>query len=136
TASVLLPTIDMPSKRIAPCTWMTPLIARSVVVLPAPLAPSTTATCPGSATSSMSSRTLLCPYPPETSRSSSRLIGAPFGTHTLTDRHSVPSRALRPWFARSARSCRSTQVGLDDQRIVADGRGRPLGDLAPEVEDH
>ena len=54
TASGPLPAIDTPSKRKSPATWMTPLIARRVVVLPAPFAPSTTTTWPSSTARSMS----------------------------------------------------------------------------------
>jgi hypothetical protein len=61
TSSVALPWIGSPAKRISPSVRTMPQIARRVVVLPAPLAPSSVVTSPSSTTKSSPWRTLVGP---------------------------------------------------------------------------
>src|SRR5215831_19491219 len=85
---------------------MAPEMARSRVVLPAPLAPRMATISASSTSRSISCSTLRWPYPAVTPASSSS------GT------------IARP------------QVGFDDRWITLHRRGRSFGNLASEAQDH
>src|SRR6476646_2283922 len=104
TASGLLRAICLPSNTISPVCRTVPDTARSVVVLPAPLAPSRATISPSATVSETPCKALIGPYRASTPCSSS----------------SVDS--LDP------------QVGLDHVRICLHLAGRSLCDLAAEVE--
>src|SRR5512132_2292611 len=104
TASGLLRAICLPSNTISPVWRTVPDTARSVVVLPAPLAPSRATISPSATVSETPCRALIGPYRASTPRSSSSVD------------------TLGP------------QVGLDHVRICLHLAGRSLRDLAAEVE--
>src|SRR5262249_36889176 len=99
--------------RRAPAKTMSPLlrtvaeIARRVVVLPAPFAPRTATISPSPTTRSIPCKACNGPYRAATPRSSSRGMLGPL----------------------------AAQISLDHGGVPPPPRGRPPGDLAPEVED-
>src|SRR4030088_557173 len=97
-----------PSNMTLPAVFRTvPEMARSVVVLPAPFAPSRATTLPSGTCSDTPCRALTDPYAAWTSVSSSSAIG------------------LGP------------EVRLDHRLVLADLARRPVGDLPSEVQhDH
>src|SRR5262245_51164916 len=112
-SSVARPSMRWPSKRISPAVLIIPHTARSVVVLPAPLAPRIVVIPPASTAKSMPWRTFVhryCASTPRACRSAG--ISEP----------SLPS-TLAP------------EVGTDDVGVALDLGRAALGDLAPEVED-
>src|SRR6187399_2360203 len=66
--------MSLPSNTIEPERSIIPETARMVVVLPAPLAPSTTTTSPPPTVRSISWSTLTAPYPARTALSSSKAV--------------------------------------------------------------
>src|SRR5277367_3959532 len=70
-SSVALPSMRSSPSRISPVVRTIPQIARSVVVLPAPLAPSSAVTPPASTAKSMPCSTRVSPYPAWSPRASS-----------------------------------------------------------------
>src|SRR5438105_3496487 len=74
TSSGCRPVISWPAKRISPQALIIPLMARSVVVLPAPLAPNSATTEPSSTFSETPWRARMEPYDACTSLSSSSAI--------------------------------------------------------------
>src|SRR4051794_23412073 len=106
------PISSVPQNRTEPVRWpRMPMIARRVVVLPAPLRPSRVATSPSSTVKSMPCRTCDSPYQacnPSTSSSG----GAP-----------AMSRMARP------------HIGLDDLGIAGDRPVVALGENAPAGQD-
>ena len=60
-SSVARPPIDLPSKRISPFVWHMPESERSVVVLPAPFAPSSVVMPPSSTSSPSAEQHLVEP---------------------------------------------------------------------------
>src|SRR5262245_41418270 len=114
-SSVARPSMRWPSKRISPAVLIIPHTARSVVVLPAPLAPRIVVIPPASTAKSMPCRTFVQRYCASTRRTSSR-----------AGIRSTPSRSrLAP------------EIGADDVGVALDLGRAALGDLPPEVEhDH
>src|SRR4029453_12566871 len=95
-----------------PLVGSSPMTALSSDDLPAPLAPSTATISPGSTVSETPRSAWTRPYRTWTSRSSRRM--------TLLRRRGFQA-----------------EVGLSDQRILADLAWRPLRDLTAEIEhDH
>src|SRR5207302_2903197 len=97
--------ISLPSKVIRPALFTMPLIERSVVVLPAPLAPRMATIDPGSTDTETPCSALIAPYPAWTSVSSSSAI----------------------FFRRS-------EVGRNHPLVFLHFARRPLRDLLAEVE--
>src|SRR5215468_4688097 len=108
-SSVALPSMRCPSKRTIPEVLTMPHTARSVVVLPAPLAPRMAVMPPASTAKARPCKTLVHPY--------------------CAWRFSASRRAGMP-------SVLAPEVGLDHLGIALDLGGRALGDLATEVEHH
>src|SRR5919197_2400005 len=98
-------TRSLPSSRMRPVRRTMPLMARSVVVFPAPFAPSTVTIAPSPTSSVTPCSARMAPYCAWTSSSSSSAIGL----------------------------C-GPQIGLDHGAVALNVGGRPLGDLASEVE--
>src|SRR5262252_9893409 len=105
-SSVALPSMRFPSNRTVPDVLTIPHTARSVVVLPAPLAPRIVVMPPDSTANDRPWSTLVHPY---WARRSSAWRSA-----------GMPSVA--------------PEVRLDHVGVFLDLRRRPLGDLAAEVE--
>src|SRR6478609_7339883 len=101
--------MSLPSNTIEPERSIIPETARMVVVLPAPLAPSTTTTSPPPTVRSISWSTLTAPYPARTPLSSSREV---------------------------IRSLAGAEVGLDHLGVLLHVSGHPIGDLAAELHRH
>src|SRR5439155_25821651 len=99
-----------------------PQTARSVVVLPAPLAPRMAVMPPASTVKPKPWRTLVAPYCASRFSASSSV-----GT----------SSRLPPQFLASPSQFLASKVGLDHVGVALDLGGRALGDLPAEVEpDH
>src|SRR5690349_12160956 len=96
-----------PAKTMSPLVRTVAEMARSVVVLPAPFAPSTATISPSPTERSIPCSACNGPYRAATPRSSSRGMLGPL----------------------------AAQIRLDHRRVALNLRGRALGDLAPEVED-
>src|SRR3984957_3313521 len=101
-----IPVMSRPSKRIRP-DWAasSPMIAFSMVLLPAPLLPTSATTSPGSTSRLTSSTARTGPYETRTPETSSKGIVA------------------RP------------QVGVDDVRVLSDFGRRALCDFLAVVQD-
>src|ERR1700722_7661612 len=110
-SSVAMPLIDSPPRIISPCVRNMPQIARNVVVLPAPLAPSSAVTPPSSTMKSMPCSTRVSPY-----------------------------AACRPLASSSAGMrvflLRVTEIGADHFRLGAYFIRRAVGDLDAEFQGH
>ena len=104
------PSMRSPPQRISPLVRTMPQIARRVVVLPAPLAPSSAVTPPSSTTKSMPCSTASAPYA------------------ACSDR--------RPQAAPACCTPRLAEIGADHLRLVAHLLGRAVGDLQAELQRH
>src|SRR3984957_1008038 len=114
--STLCPSSGSPSKRTEPSLGLTrPEIVRSNVVLPAPFAPSTAVTAPGSASK-------------ETERSA---CTAP--NETLRSRTSSPASLRRAFLAVLVHHV--PEIRAHHRGVDADGVRRAAGDDLPEIED-
>src|SRR6266478_8449092 len=121
-SSVALPSMRCPSKRTLPLVFTMPHTARSVVVLPAPLAPRIAVMPPASTAKPKPWRTLVAPYCASRFSASSSV-----GTSSR-----LPSQ-----FLASPSQFLASKVGLDHVGVALDLGGRALGDLPAEVEhDH
>src|SRR5277367_3921851 len=105
--SVASPSMRAPANWMEPSVRIMPQMARRVVVLPAPLAPSSAVTPPSSTTKSRPCKTLVSPY-----------------------------QACRATASSSAGIVGVTEVGADDFRLIADRVGRAVGDLHAEFQRH
>src|SRR3972149_451998 len=113
-SSVALPSMRCPSKRPVPAVFTMPHPARSVVVLPAPLAPRMAVMPPVSTAKPRPWRTLVHPY-----------CASRFSASSSAGTSVAPPSVLAP------------EIGLDDIGVPLDLGGRSLGDLPAEVEhDH
>src|SRR5580692_9016008 len=110
-SSVGLPSMRSSPSRISPVVRTIPQIARSVVVLPAPLAPSSAVTPPSSTEKSMPCSTRVSPY-----------------------------AACRPLASSSAGMSvfllRVAEIGADDFRLGPHLVRRAVGDLDAEFQRH
>src|SRR6478752_9327083 len=110
-----------PSSSIDPLVLTIWQMDRSVVVLPAPLAPRTTTTSPRWTWNSTECSASICPYEARSPATRSRLsLGL-----VLISRTSVVSGTVTGL----------SQVGLDDLRVTGDVLRRAVGDAPAEVED-
>src|SRR5262249_7014150 len=109
-SSVALPSIRSSPSRISPLVRTMPQIARNVVVLPAPLAPSNAVTPPCSTAKSIPCSTRVSPYPACSERASSNA-----GMQLLL---------------------RLAEIGADHLRFAADLVGRTVGDLQSKLQRH
>src|SRR5882724_2970168 len=128
-SSVALPSMRCPSKRTLPLVFTMPHTARSVVVLPAPLAPRIAVMPPASTAKPKPWRTLVAPYCASRFSASSSV-----GTSSR-----LPSQFLASpsQFLASPSQFLASKVGLDHVGVALDLGGRALGDLPAEVEhDH
>src|SRR5271157_5755021 len=105
--SVATPSMRAPANCSEPSVRIMPQMARNVVVLPAPLAPSSAVTPPSSTTKSRPCKTLVSPY-----------------------------HACRPDASSSAGIVGLAQVSTDDFRFVAHRVGGAVGDLHAEFQRH
>src|SRR5580704_19275032 len=87
--------MSLPAKRMAPVRGSRPETARSSVVLPAPLGPSSATASPAPTLRSMPRSTPILPYPEDRPVISSRGSGAEIGTHHLPVRPDLRRRARR-----------------------------------------
>src|ERR1700722_16859389 len=111
TSSVAMPAMDWPPRISSPWVRTIPQMARSVVVLPAPLAPSNAVTPPSSTAKLMPCRTFVSPYP-----------------------------ACRPLASSSAGMSlvllRVAEVGADHLRLGPHLVRRPVGDFKTKLQRH
>src|SRR6266850_2212891 len=139
-SSVGLPSIRCPSKSTLPLVLTMPQTARSVVVLPAPLAPRIAVMPPASTAKPRPWRTLVAPYCASrfsasssvgtSSRLPSQFLASP--SQFLAS----PSQFLASpsQFLASPSQFLASKVGLDHVGVALDLGGRALGDLPAEVE--
>src|SRR5258706_10288786 len=106
-SSVARPSMRWPAKRISPWVRTMPQSARSVVVLPAPLAPSSVVIVPSSMEKLMPCSTRVWPY-----------------------------EACKAAASRKAMLGGAPQVGLDEFGMLLNLRGCPFGDLLAEIQRH
>src|SRR5581483_9906009 len=120
-----------PSSRTRPPMGFTsPETARSVVVLPAPFAPSSATTSPGATITSRLRITAAPSYPavrPSRRRTSSGMLGLPGGR--------LRGGGIEDGGCQLGR--RAAEIGGDHLRVAADGLRRAAGDYLSELEhDH
>src|SRR5258708_1169735 len=87
--------MSLPAKRMVPERGSRPETARSTVVLPPPLGPSSATASPAPTRRSMPRSTPILPYPEDRPLISSRGSGAEIGTHHLPMRADLRRRARR-----------------------------------------
>src|SRR6187200_1929860 len=140
--------MSLPSNTIEPERSIIPETARIVVVLPAPLAPSTTTTSPPPTVRSISWSTLTAPYPartPLSSRSAVTIAPLRRAPASVSEIERAGARSasggrrrdgLRGRGTQALRSLARAEVRLDHPGVLLHVGGHPVGDLAAELHRH